>query len=65
MRKILARITAVAAFTGVVSLGSTGSASAITEEQCVNEGGGIVIYEMDGTKTCLGGFYTGQQILFS
>jgi hypothetical protein len=32
--------------------------------QCSDEGGGIVIHEMDGTRTCLGGFYTGQRILF-
>ncbi|MBF6230131.1 hypothetical protein [Nocardia farcinica] len=63
MRKTLTKAVAVAGFALLVTIGATGQASAITSGQCV-EGGGIVIDEMDGTRTCIGGFYTGLEILF-
>ncbi|APE36218.1 hypothetical protein BOX37_22405 [Nocardia mangyaensis] len=62
MRKILTRATIILAF-ATVTVVSAGQASAITGGQCVG-GGGVVIHEMDGTKTCIGGFYTGLEILF-
>jgi hypothetical protein len=65
MRKILARLTAGALFAAMAGIVTMGRAAAVTADQCTTEGGGIIILEMDGTKNCLGGFYTEQQILFS
>jgi hypothetical protein len=61
MRKILTRATVILAFATMVTVVSAGQASAITGGSV--DGGGVVIYEMDGTRTCIGGFYTGLEIL--
>jgi hypothetical protein len=64
MWKTVIRLT-FTAFTAVALIGaiSAGEAAAVTEADCEN-GGGIVIHEMDGSRECIGGFYTGQKILF-
>ena len=63
MRKILTKATVILAFATMATVVSAGQASAITGGQCA-DGGGVVIHEMDGTTTCIGGFYTGLEILF-
>ncbi|MBF6355544.1 hypothetical protein IU449_13490 [Nocardia higoensis] len=63
MRFLLIRLVLAALGALVAITASAGRAGAVTESQCTHEGGGVIIAEMDGTRTCFGGFYTGLQIL--